>query len=202
VTNAFVWAGSELAVWRRVSFLQFFPLSLSPHTLSLSKYFGTFRTSLRIMADTEPAPAPAAKGKAAKPKAFDASKFPEPPFFAERLRLWEEAKLTQKAIEEVPIKVTLKDGKEIDAVAGKTTPLEIAKKLSQSLGKKAISASVNGKEWDIWRPLESDSTLEIHTFEDEKGQHTFWHSSAHILGQGRLVSVFIFFTFSHNGIPS
>jgi threonyl-tRNA synthetase len=25
--------------------------------------------------------------------------------------------------------------------------------------------------------------LELHTFEDEKGKHTFWHSSAHILGQ-------------------
>ena len=99
--------------------------------------------------------------------------------------------MTQKPIEEVPIKVTLKDGKEIEAVAGKTTPLEIAKKLSQSLGKKAISASVNGKEWDIWRPLEADSTLEIHTFEDEKGQHTFWHSSAHILGQGILSFSFL-----------
>eukprot|EP00008_Paramoeba_atlantica_P014243 CAMPEP_0201489228 /NCGR_PEP_ID=MMETSP0151_2-20130828/21390_1 /ASSEMBLY_ACC=CAM_ASM_000257 /TAXON_ID=200890 /ORGANISM="Paramoeba atlantica, Strain 621/1 / CCAP 1560/9" /LENGTH=700 /DNA_ID=CAMNT_0047874747 /DNA_START=251 /DNA_END=2353 /DNA_ORIENTATION=+ len=124
------------------------------------------------------------KGKKGKgKKTFDASAFPEPEFFAERLAVWDEVKARQAPIEENPIKITLKDGKVLDGVAGKTTPHEIAKSISQGLGKKAVVAVVNDKKWDIWRPLEEDCSLQLHTFEDNEGQYTFWHSSAHILGQ-------------------
>ncbi|OIW10553.1 hypothetical protein TanjilG_15925 [Lupinus angustifolius] len=34
-----------------------------------------------------------------------------------------------------------------------------------------------------WRPLEEDSELRIYKFDDDEGRDTFWHSSAHILGQ-------------------
>lgn len=37
--------------------------------------------------------------------------------------------------------------------------------------------------WDLTRPLEGDCLIKIHTFEDKEGQSTFWHSSAHVLGQ-------------------
>uniref|UniRef100_A0A7C9CFF0 threonine--tRNA ligase n=1 Tax=Opuntia streptacantha TaxID=393608 RepID=A0A7C9CFF0_OPUST len=36
---------------------------------------------------------------------------------------------------------------------------------------------------DAIRPLEEDCDLKIYTFEHDKGRDTFWHSSAHILGQ-------------------
>lgn len=37
--------------------------------------------------------------------------------------------------------------------------------------------------WDMTRPLEGDCKLQIHKFDSDKGRDTFWHSSAHILGQ-------------------
>ena len=39
--------------------------------------------------------------------------------------------------------------------------------------------------WDLNRPLESDCTLHIYNFDTDEGRDTFWHSSAHILGQVR-----------------
>jgi hypothetical protein len=84
------------------------------------------------------------------------------------------------------IEITLKDGKKLPGVAYVTTPFEIAKGLSKSLAEKAIVAKLDGDEkqlWDISRPLEKSCKLEILTFEDAIGNHTFWHSSAHILGE-------------------
>jgi len=37
--------------------------------------------------------------------------------------------------------------------------------------------------WDVSRPLEGDCELRLIKFEDQEGKETFWHSSAHILGQ-------------------
>ena len=50
------------------------------------------------------------------------------------------------------------------------TPLEVAKSLSQKLGKKALAANVNGKLADINLPLEKDCELDIFTFDDEGGR--------------------------------
>ncbi|GBE60592.1 threonyl-tRNA synthetase family protein [Babesia ovata] len=36
--------------------------------------------------------------------------------------------------------------------------------------------------WDLFRPLEGDCRLRFHSFDSPKGQHVFWHSSAHMLG--------------------
>ncbi|KAL6197010.1 hypothetical protein ACLB2K_032623 [Fragaria x ananassa] len=52
-----------------------------------------------------------------------------------------------------------------------------------SLASKALVAEVNGTLWDMASPLKCDCELQIFTFEDNKGRDTFWHSSAHILGQ-------------------
>jgi threonyl-tRNA synthetase len=143
------------------------------------------------MADTQAedkGKAPQGKGKQQKkekkktPK-FDPSQFPEPAYFAERIAVWDEVKSKQPPIEKKPITITLKDGKKMEGVAGETTPQMIAKQLSQALGKKSVVATVNEKNWDVGRVLEEDCELELHTFESEKGRETFWHSSAHILGQ-------------------
>ena len=37
--------------------------------------------------------------------------------------------------------------------------------------------------YDANRPLEGDCELRLLTFEDELGKMTFWHSSAHVLGE-------------------
>jgi threonyl-tRNA synthetase len=46
----------------------------------------------------------------------------------------------------------------------------------------AASGSVS-ELWDLTRPLEGDCLLELLDFESPEGKSTFWHSSAHVLGQ-------------------
>ena len=47
----------------------------------------------------------------------------------------------------------------------------------------ALSITVNGEQWDLNRPIFSDSVIAIHTWDSEEGKNTFWHSSAHILAE-------------------
>nr|XP_054756713.1 threonine--tRNA ligase 1, cytoplasmic-like isoform X1 [Lytechinus pictus] len=82
-----------------------------------------------------------------------------------------------------PIKVTLPDGKVVDSQSWRTTPYEIAQSISQGLADNAVIAKVNGVLWDLDRPFEEDSKLELHKFDSEEGQQVFWHSSAHVLGE-------------------
>lgn len=69
-----------------------------------------------------------------------------------------------------------------------STPLDIAKGISKSLAANALISKVNGVLWDMSRPLEGDCDLKLYTFESDEGRDTFWHSSAHILGQVKAVS--------------
>ena len=64
-----------------------------------------------------------------------------------------------------------------------TTPLDIAKEISMTLASNALISQVNGVLWDMSRPLDGDWELKLFTFDSDKGRDTFWHSSAHILGQ-------------------
>ncbi len=80
------------------------------------------------------------------------------------------------------IKVTLKDGSIIEVEKG-TKVSEIAKKLSQGLYKKALSAKINGKRSELMTEINEDCELEILTFEDEDGKWTLRHTGAHILAQ-------------------
>ena len=80
------------------------------------------------------------------------------------------------------IKVTLKDNviKEFDSGI---TPLEIAKSLGQGLYKAACVAKINGVVCDLRTPIDSDSSLEILTFDSPEGKKAFWHSASHVLAQ-------------------
>ena len=72
--------------------------------------------------------------------------------------------------------------------------MDIAQGISKSLAANALISSVNGVLWDMNRPLEGDCELKIFTFDSDEGRDTFWHSSAHILGQVKLeFLLFIFF---------
>lgn len=64
-----------------------------------------------------------------------------------------------------------------------TTPLDIAKEISKGLASSALISQVNGVLWDMSRPLVGDCELKLFTFDSDEGRDTFWHSSAHILGQ-------------------
>ncbi|KAK1303851.1 hypothetical protein QJS10_CPB11g00158 [Acorus calamus] len=81
------------------------------------------------------------------------------------------------------IKITLPDGSVKEGKRGMTTPMDIAAQISKSLAANALISQVNGTLWDMSRPLEGDCELKLFTFNDNEGRDTFWHSSAHILGQ-------------------
>ena len=56
--------------------------------------------------------------------------------------------------------------------------------LSQGLADATVVAKLNGSTlWDMDRPLEESCSIELLKFDSEDGNHVFWHSSAHILGQ-------------------
>ncbi|HHU33375.1 MAG TPA: threonine--tRNA ligase [Clostridia bacterium] len=80
------------------------------------------------------------------------------------------------------IKVTLKNGLIKEFTKG-TTIQEVAKAISQRLGKEALVAKWNGKIVDLSAKLEQDGELEIYTFDDDEGKEAYRHSSAHILAQ-------------------
>jgi len=80
------------------------------------------------------------------------------------------------------IKITFPDGSAREYNEG-INSLEIAEQISPRLAKEVYSATVNGEIWDLTRPIEADSTLKLHKWEDEEGKHAFWHSSAHLMAE-------------------
>uniref|UniRef100_A0A8B9UZS3 threonine--tRNA ligase n=1 Tax=Anas zonorhyncha TaxID=75864 RepID=A0A8B9UZS3_9AVES len=115
---------------------------------------------------------------------------PWPAFINERLEMYNKLKAEHDALlaeraanDSKPIKVTLPDGKQVDAESWKTTPYQIACGISQGLADNTVIAKVNKVVWDLDRPLEEDCTLELLKFEDEEAQAVYWHSSAHIMGE-------------------
>lgn len=80
------------------------------------------------------------------------------------------------------IKITLKDGSVREADQGASI-LDVAKSIHHGLAKEAVAGKVNGKVQGLDYKLEEDSELEILKFEDSDGNHTFRHTSSHILAQ-------------------
>ncbi|MEP6713974.1 MAG: threonine--tRNA ligase [Terriglobia bacterium] len=77
------------------------------------------------------------------------------------------------------IQVTLPDGSIQQAAAG-TTAFDIAQKISPRLADAAVVAKVNGQLFDLKRPLESDSTVQILTSKDPEALVVYRHSTAHL----------------------
>ena len=80
------------------------------------------------------------------------------------------------------IKVTLPDGSVKEVEKG-TSPLAIAKSISEGLARKVLAAEVNGETWDLTRSLDTDSSLKLLSFQDNGGKATLWHSSAHLMAE-------------------
>lgn len=81
------------------------------------------------------------------------------------------------------VRITLPNGTVKEGKKWMTTPLDIVKEISKSLASNALISQVNGVLWDMSRPLDGDCELKLFTFDSDEGRDTFWHSSAHILGQ-------------------
>lgn len=81
---------------------------------------------------------------------------------------------------EIMINVTLPDGS-VRQFEKHVTALEVARSISEGLARNVLCASVNGQTVELDRPITTDCTLKLHTWNDTEGKHTFWHSSAHLL---------------------
>lgn len=80
------------------------------------------------------------------------------------------------------IKISFPDGA-VREYADGSSALDIAKSISEGLARKVLAAQVNGEVWDMTRPIPSDSTLKLLTWDDKEAQLTFWHSSAHLMAE-------------------
>ena len=63
------------------------------------------------------------------------------------------------------------------------TPYQIAKSISEGLAKKVIASSIDGHVKDLTTPINHDSSLKLHTWDDAEAKSTFWHSTAHLLAE-------------------
>uniref|UniRef100_A0A8C0L4G9 threonine--tRNA ligase n=1 Tax=Canis lupus dingo TaxID=286419 RepID=A0A8C0L4G9_CANLU len=116
----------------------------------------------------------------------------QPDFVKERLKLYEILKKDyqllfalndKKGNTSNVITVRMAGGKTVEGEVWTTTPYQVAAEISPELAESTVVAKVNGELWDLDRPLEGDSTLELLTFDNEEAQAVYWHSSAHILGE-------------------
>ncbi len=80
------------------------------------------------------------------------------------------------------INITLPDGSVRPFEKG-TSAHQIALSISEGLARNVLAAEVNGVVWDSVRPIESDATVKLLTWNDTAGKATFWHSSAHIMAE-------------------
>ncbi|WOI57355.1 threonine--tRNA ligase [Palleronia sp. LCG004] len=81
------------------------------------------------------------------------------------------------------ISLTFPDGNSREFDAG-VTASEVAASISKSLGKKAISASLDDAHWDLQWPIERDGRIAIHTMDDEAAAlELIRHDAAHIMAR-------------------
>jgi len=80
------------------------------------------------------------------------------------------------------IQITLPDGA-IKKMPKGSTPLEVAKSISEGLARNVISAQYNKSTVEVTTPLEMDGKLTLFTWNNEEGKKAFWHSSSHVLAQ-------------------
>ncbi len=81
------------------------------------------------------------------------------------------------------ISLTFPDGTMREYAAG-VTAANVAASISTSLGKKAISATVDGAHWDLTWPIEADATLAIHTMKDtDQALELIRHDFAHVMAR-------------------
>lgn len=80
------------------------------------------------------------------------------------------------------IKITLPDGA-IREVEQGSSAMDVAKSISEGLARKVLAASINGEVWDATRPINTDASLKLLTWDDADAKATFWHSSAHLMAE-------------------
>ena len=78
------------------------------------------------------------------------------------------------------LRLTLPDGSVREVPAG-TTPRRVAESIGPGLARAALLARVDGRFWDLDRPLEADAPFAILTERDPEALEVLRHSAAHVL---------------------
>ena len=82
----------------------------------------------------------------------------------------------------VMVTIHLKDGKE-KQFESNVALSEAAKAISNSLGKEAVVAKVDGELTDLRDPIVDGTTVEFFTKKDPEGLFTLRHTAAHVMAQ-------------------
>jgi threonyl-tRNA synthetase len=80
------------------------------------------------------------------------------------------------------INITLPDSSRREFPRG-VTGMEVAAAIGRGLARDALAISVDGKVWDLFRPIPGDASIRIHTWKDDEAKRTYWHSSAHLMAE-------------------
>ncbi len=80
------------------------------------------------------------------------------------------------------IKITFPDGSVREYQEG-ISAMDVAKSISEGLARKVLAAKVNNVVVDASRPITTDASLQLLTWDDTDGKSTFWHSSAHLMAE-------------------
>jgi len=80
------------------------------------------------------------------------------------------------------IKITFPDGSVREYAQG-VTPLEVAESISPRLAADVLAATVNDVQQDLTQPINQDSTLRLHKWDDAEAKHAFWHTSSHLMAE-------------------
>jgi len=80
------------------------------------------------------------------------------------------------------IKITLPDGS-IKEFANGSTPMDVAKSISEGLARNVISADFSGTTIETSTELTTDGSIILYTWNDKEGKKAFWHSTSHVMAQ-------------------
>ena len=78
--------------------------------------------------------------------------------------------------------ITLPDGSE-QHYDNATSGAEIAAAIGAGLARAAVAVKVDGDDWDLTRPIESDASVAIVTRESDDGLELLRHDAAHVLAE-------------------
>ncbi len=80
------------------------------------------------------------------------------------------------------MKITFPDGSVREYDKG-TTAYQIAESISPRLAGEVLVASVNDQIRDLNLPIDEDSTIKLHKWDDPEAKHAFWHTSSHLMAE-------------------
>lgn len=80
------------------------------------------------------------------------------------------------------MKITFPDNSVREYEKG-TTAYQIAESISPRLAAEVLVASVNGNIYDLNCPIDEDSTIKLHKWDEPEAKHAFWHTSSHLMAE-------------------